>query len=67
MKDTVGLCLEETGADKVILVGHSAGGWLARAAMADGGWEEGVSSEDVVAGERVRERGGPSVFYFVMV
>lgn len=45
-------CLEQTGADKVVLVGHSAGGWLARAALADGEWEEGIASEDVVAGER---------------
>ena len=44
-------CIAETGADKVVLVGHSAGGWLARAALADGQWEDGVASEDVVAGE----------------
>lgn len=48
--------LEETGASKVLLVGHSAGGWLARAALAEGEWEEGVASEDVVAGERVCSR-----------
>ena len=46
-------CLAETGADKVVLVGHSAGGWLARATLADGQWEDGVASEDVVAGEFV--------------
>lgn len=44
------LCREETGAEKVLLVGHSAGGWLARAALAAGDWAEGVASEDVVAG-----------------
>lgn len=44
-------CLEQTGADKVVLVGHSAGGWLARAALANGEWGEGIASEDVVAGE----------------
>ena len=51
VKETVSACLAETGADKVVLVGHSAGGWLARAALADGQWEDGVASEDVVAGE----------------
>lgn len=53
--------LEETGASKVLLVAHSAGGWLARAALAEGEWEEGVASQDVVAGERYCsrvERGG---------
>lgn len=45
--------LDETGAEKVLLVGHSAGGWLARAALAEGKWEEGVASEDVVAGKAV--------------
>lgn len=51
--------LEETGAEKALLVGHSAGGWLARAALAEGKWEEGVASQDVVAGEAMeRERQG---------
>ncbi|CBJ31404.1 conserved unknown protein [Ectocarpus siliculosus] len=50
VKETVRTSLEETGADKVLLVGHSAGGWLARATLAEGVWEEGVASEDVVAG-----------------
>lgn len=53
VKDTVRASLEETGASKVLLVAHSAGGWLARAALAEGEWEEGVASQDVVAGERV--------------
>lgn len=53
VKDTVRSSLEETGASKVLLVGHSAGGWLARAALAEGDWEEGVASQDVVAGEEV--------------
>eukprot|EP00904_Undaria_pinnatifida_P010556 jgi/Undpi1/6630/HiC_scaffold_20.g09109.m1 len=53
VKATVSSCLAETGADKVVLVGHSAGGWLARATLADGQWEDGVASEDVVAGEFV--------------
>ncbi|CAM9800011.1 unnamed protein product, partial [Hapterophycus canaliculatus] len=50
VKETVRASLEETGAEKVLLVAHSAGGWLARAALAEGVWEEGVASEDVVAG-----------------
>lgn len=50
VKETVRASLEETGADKALLVGHSAGGWLARAALAEGKWEEGVASQDVVAG-----------------
>lgn len=50
MKETVAASLDETGADKALLVGHSAGGWLARAALGEGAWEEGVASEDVVAG-----------------
>lgn len=61
LKDTVATCLDQTGAEKVILVGHSAGGWLARAALANGEWEEGIASEDVVAGEcedETNSRGG---------
>eukprot|EP00752_Nemacystus_decipiens_P004000 g3664.t1 len=50
VKDTVRESLEETGASKVLLVAHSAGGWLARAALGEGEWEEGVASQDVVAG-----------------
>jgi len=39
---------EESGGEKVMLVGHSAGGWLARAAMGDGVWDEegGVKTAD---------------------
>lgn len=58
VKDTVRASLEETGAEKVLLVAHSAGGWLARAALAEGAWEEGVASEDVVAGKSGPERRG---------
>lgn len=56
VKDTVAVCREETNADKVLLVGHSAGGWLARAAMGAGDWEDGVNSEDVVAGKHIGSR-----------
>jgi len=55
LKDAVATCLDQTGADKVVLVGHSAGGWLARAALANGELGEGIASEDVVAGEREDE------------
>jgi triacylglycerol esterase/lipase EstA (alpha/beta hydrolase family) len=33
--DTLQKALQETGSDKVVLVGHSAGGWLARAYLSD--------------------------------
>lgn len=56
VKETVRASLEETGADKALLVAHSAGGWLARAALAEGKWEEGVASQDVVAGESMLRR-----------
>jgi triacylglycerol esterase/lipase EstA (alpha/beta hydrolase family) len=37
---------------QVVLCGHSAGGWLGRAAMNDGVWDAaaGIASQDVVAG-----------------
>jgi len=43
--------VERTG-ERVVLVGHSAGGWLARAALADGTWmgEGTTRSRDLVAG-----------------
>ena len=40
LKECVDLAYEESGGEKVILIGHSAGGWLARAAMGDGVWSE---------------------------
>ncbi|CAM9573394.1 unnamed protein product [Discosporangium mesarthrocarpum] len=50
VRETVAEARETSGSDKIILMGHSAGGWLGRAAMGGGKWEEGVASEDVVAG-----------------
>ncbi|KAG5184624.1 hypothetical protein JKP88DRAFT_276983 [Tribonema minus] len=60
VRATVALAREETGAPKVALCGHSAGGWLARAALGDGTWSTErdasgqaaaiVRSEDVVCG-----------------
>lgn len=52
VRDTVALCRQETGSDKVLLVAHSAGGWLARAALGYGHWEGGMASEDVISGTR---------------
>ena len=40
LKETVDLAYEQSGGEKVLLLAHSAGGWLARAAMADGTWCE---------------------------
>lgn len=43
LKETVDLAYEQQEGDKkekVLLIGHSAGGWLARAAMSDGVWDE---------------------------
>jgi len=57
LKETVNRAYEENGCTKVLLVGHSAGGWLARAAMGDGVWtnddnEEGT--KDIRTADRIR-------------
>lgn len=39
LKDTVNEAYEASGGQRVLLLGHSAGGWLARAAMANGLWD----------------------------
>ena len=44
LKECVDLAYEESGGQKVILIGHSAGGWLARAAMGDGVWSTSTST-----------------------
>ena len=43
---------EESDGAKVLLVAHSAGGWLARALLADGqsGWPEGKAATDYCSG-----------------
>lgn len=53
LKKVVDEAYEESGGEKVVLMGHSAGGWLARAAMADGLWsvEDGA---EVRTSDRVR-------------
>lgn len=50
LKETVDLAHEQSGGEKVLLLAHSAGGWLARAAMADGTWceENGIRTCDRV-------------------
>lgn len=53
VKETVASCREQTGSEKVLLMGHSAGGWLARAALGAGNWEEGIASEDIITGTTI--------------
>lgn len=50
LKECVDIAYEESGGERVLLIGHSAGGWLARAAMGDGTWDEatGVRTADRV-------------------
>lgn len=40
LRDTIDLAYEESGGEKVLLLAHSAGGWLARASLGDGSWCE---------------------------
>lgn len=58
LKKTVDLAFEESGGEKVILIGHSAGGWLARAAMGNGDWDhqstEKKEDDDDVVGTVVK-------------
>ena len=51
LKESVDLAYEESGGEKVILLAHSAGGWLARAAMGDGTW---CSERGIRTNERIR-------------
>jgi pimeloyl-ACP methyl ester carboxylesterase len=58
LKETIDIAYEESGGEKVLLIGHSAGGWLARAAMGDGRWSENVNDDEkkevVRTSDRVR-------------
>jgi len=45
LKETVNRAYKETG-EKSLVIGHSAGGWLARAAMGDGVWSDNISTKD---------------------
>lgn len=51
LKETVDAAHEESGGERVLLVGHSAGGWLARAAMGDGVW---CPDAEIRTADRVR-------------
>jgi hypothetical protein len=54
LKEIVDLAYEESGGQKVILIGHSAGGWLARAAMGDGVWSTSTETNiDIRTNDRV--------------
>lgn len=46
LKKEVDRAYEESGGQKVLLMGHSAGGWLARAALGDGTWCQSESGND---------------------
>lgn len=51
LKESVDLAYEESGGEKVVLMAHSAGGWLARAALGDGTWceERGIQTNERVS------------------
>lgn len=51
LKDEVDRAYEESGGQKVLLLAHSAGGWLARAAMADGVW---CSERQIKTSDRIQ-------------
>ena len=53
LKDTVNAAYEASGGRKVILLGHSAGGWLARAAMGNGVWENDTGDAVVRTADRI--------------
>jgi len=46
LKETVDTAYANSDENKVLLLGHSAGGWLARAAMGDGTWDDGVATSE---------------------
>eukprot|EP01082_Thalassiosira_pseudonana_P013507 g11796.t1 g11796 contig6:604272-605438(+) len=50
LRNTIEEAYNLSGGEKVLMVGHSAGGWLARAALGDGSW---IGSE-ARAADRVR-------------
>eukprot|EP00578_Thalassiosira_sp_NH16_P001842 CAMPEP_0181137520 /NCGR_PEP_ID=MMETSP1071-20121207/33749_1 /TAXON_ID=35127 /ORGANISM="Thalassiosira sp., Strain NH16" /LENGTH=388 /DNA_ID=CAMNT_0023224279 /DNA_START=191 /DNA_END=1357 /DNA_ORIENTATION=- len=57
LRQTIEEAYEKAGREeKVIVLGHSAGGWLARAALGDGSWDvnDGEEGSEVRAADRVR-------------
>ncbi len=57
LKETVDLAYDQqegANKEKVLVIGHSAGGWLARAAMADGEWSIDENEFCVRTSDRVR-------------
>jgi len=46
LKEIVDIAYKDSGGQKVLLIGHSAGGWLARAAMGDGIWSSSEESSE---------------------
>jgi len=48
VRETIDQAYMEGGGEKVLLLGHSAGGWLARAAMGDGTWNVETTTDDAV-------------------
>mmetsp|Transcript_35588 Transcript_35588/g.81360 ORF Transcript_35588/g.81360 Transcript_35588/m.81360 type:complete len:653 (+) Transcript_35588:126-2084(+) len=53
LRQTIQEAYEKAGGERVVLIGHSAGGWLGRAALGDGSWD--VDSDDTTdSNERVR-------------
>lgn len=56
LKQCVDEACEASGGEKVLLIGHSAGGWLARAAMGDGTWADADAEEggEIRTADRVR-------------
>lgn len=53
LKETIEQAHANSGGEKVIVIGHSAGGWLARAALGDGTWEVTSEQEEVRTSDRV--------------
>ena len=60
VRDTVREAMAVSGSDQVVLVGHSAGGWLARAFLGDPQWFVGDAGQKAGAGQ-VSEKPNPAV------
>jgi len=54
LKQSVDQAYEESGGEKVILMAHSAGGWLARAAMSDGVWSIDSEGETIRTSDKIQ-------------